>query len=593
MDLGNFYSGNEFSMHKYLGAHYEKGKGTTFRTYAPAANRVTLIGEFSDWREREMNRCENGQFYEVTVPDAAPGQMYKYRIYNGGSFVDHCDPYGYYSELRPNNASIIYDLNDYDFKDEKWIKNRHDTTQEPMNIYEMHFGSWKKKGEEVTDWYTYREMADLIIPYLKEYNYNYLEIMPLNEYPNDLSWGYQPTGYFAPTSRYGTPKDLKYFVDQCHKNNIGVILDFVPVHFAIDGFGLANYDGTPLYNYPNNAVGMSEWGTCNFQHSRGDVCSFLNSSAYYWLDEYHFDGLRLDAVGNLIYWQGDSNRGENRDAMRFIQNFNKGLKDRVPNCLLFAEDSSSYQGVTKPVDQGGLGFDYKWDLGWMNDTLDFFMKTPEERKEYYHKLTFSMMYFYNEHFVLPFSHDEVVHGKKTIVDKMYGEYEDQFAQARALYLYMYAHPGKQLNFMGNEFGQLREWHEFREQDWDMLKYPMHDAFHHLFKDLNKLYLTHDAFSKYDYENKGFEWIDCHQEDKTIYVFKRMSDEETIVCFFNFSNKDQIYTYDPEEPQELTLLLDSNDEKYNGTDEDGELVIDVDGPTEISLPAYTGLYFIAK
>ena len=487
----------------------------------------------------------------------------------------------------------IIDLNDYDFKDEKWIKNRHDTTQEPMNIYEMHFGSWKKKGEEVTDWYTYREMADLIIPYLKEYNYNYLEIMPLNEYPNDLSWGYQPTGYFAPTSRYGTPKDLKYFVDQCHKNNIGVILDFVPVHFAIDGFGLANYDGTPLYNYPNNAVGMSEWGTCNFQHSRGDVCSFLNSSAYYWLDEYHFDGLRLDAVGNLIYWQGDSNRGENRDAMRFIQNFNKGLKDRVPNCLLFAEDSSSYQGVTKPVDQGGLGFDYKWDLGWMNDTLDFFMKTPEERKEYYHKLTFSMMYFYNEHFVLPFSHDEVVHGKKTIVDKMYGEYEDQFAQARALYLYMYAHPGKQLNFMGNEFGQLREWHEFREQDWDMLKYPMHDAFHHLFKDLNKLYLTHDAFSKYDYENKGFEWIDCHQEDKTIYVFKRMSDEETIVCFFNFSNKDQIYTYDPEEPQELTLLLDSNDEKYNGTDEDGELVIDVDGPTEISLPAYTGLYFIAK
>ena len=278
--------------------------------------------------------------------------------------------------------------------------------------------------------------------------------------------------------------------------------------------------------------------------------------------------------------------------MRFIQNFNTGLKQRVPNCLLFAEDSSSFNGVTKPVDQGGLGFDYKWDLGWMNDTLDFFMKTPDERKDCYHKLTFSMMYFYNEHFILPFSHDEVVHGKKTIVDKMYGEYEEQFAQARALYMYMYAHTGKQLNFMGNEFGQLREWHEFREQDWDMLKYPMHDAFHQMMKDLNHLYLTHDAFWKYDYQEKGFEWIDCHQEDKTIYVFKRMSDEETIVCFFNFSNKDQIYTYKGEE-KTLTLLLDSNNEKYNGTDEDVVIEYEVDGETEVSLPAYTAMYFIAK
>lgn len=421
----------------------------------------------------------------------------------------------------------------------------------------------EKPGEKADDWYTYREMADLIIPYLKENHYNFLEIMPLNEYPNDLSWGYQPTGYFAPTSRYGTPDDLRYFVEKCHENNIAVILDFVPVHFAIDGFGLNNYDGTPLYNYPNDAVGKSEWGTCNFQHSRGDVCSFLNSSAYYWLKEYHIDGLRLDAVGNLIYWQGNSGRGENREAIRFVQNFNRGLKQRIPHTLLFAEDSSSYQGVTRPVEQGGLGFDYKWDLGWMNDTLDYFMKTPEERPSFYHKLTFSMMYFYNEHFILPFSHDEVVHGKKTIIDKMYGEYEEKFAQVKALYMYMFAHPGKKLNFMGNEIAMFREWDETKEPDWFLLKYPMHDSFLHFMRELNNIYLTHPSLSQYDFSERGFKWVDCHQEQDCIYVFKRMSDKETIVAFFNFHNVDKTYTYKVDQPETLTLLLNSDNELYSG------------------------------
>ena len=589
MDFNNFYNGQEFETYKYLGAFVHMN-GVTFRTYAPAASHVTVIGEFNDWQETPMNRCGNGQFFEATVSNAKPGQMYKYRIYNNGSFVDHCDPYMYTSEVRPNNASTIFDMNQYTFHDDAWMNQRFSEDM-PINVYEMHFGSWKKPGEEADDWYTYREMADLIIPYLKENHYNFLEIMPLNEYPNDLSWGYQPTGYFAPTSRYGTPDDLRYFVEKCHKNNIAVVLDFVPVHFAIDGFGLN--DGTPLYNYPNDAVGKSEWGTCNFQHSRGDVCSFLNSSAYYWLKEYHIDGLRLDAVGNLIYWQGNSGRGENREAIRFVQNFNKGLKQRVPHTLLFAEDSSSYQGVTRPVEQGGLGFDYKWDLGWMNDTLDYFMKTPEERPSFYHKLTFSMMYFYNEHFILPFSHDEVVHGKKTIIDKMYGEYEEKFAQVKALYMYMFAHPGKKLNFMGNEIAMFREWDETKEPDWFLLKYPMHDSFLHFMRELNNIYLTHPSLSQYDFSERGFKWVDCHQEQDCIYVFKRMSDKETIVAFFNFHNVDKTYTYKVDQPETLTLLLNSDNELYSGKSHNLDKEIHIKNEIEMTLPAYSAQFYIVK
>ena len=348
-----------------------------------------------------------------------------------------------------------------------------------------------------------------------------------------------------------------------------------------------------LFIIPNDAVGKSEWGTCNFQHSRGDVCSFLNSSAYYWLKEYHIDGLRLDAVGNLIYWQGNSGRGENREAIRFVQNFNKGLKQRVPHTLLFAEDSSSYQGVTRPVEQGGLGFDYKWDLGWMNDTLDYFMKTPEERPSFYHKLTFSMMYFYNEHFILPFSHDEVVHGKKTIIDKMYGEYEEKFAQVKALYMYMFAHPGKKLNFMGNEIAMFREWDETKEPDWFLLKYPIHDSFLHFMRELNKIYLTHPSLSQYDFSERGFKWVDCHQEQDCIYVFKRMSDKETIVAFFNFHNVDKTYTYKVDQPETLTLLLNSDNELYSGKSHNLDKEIHIKNEIEMTLPAYSAQFYIVK
>ncbi|MDD6711307.1 MAG: 1,4-alpha-glucan branching protein GlgB [Sharpea porci] len=589
MNLSDFYNGNEFEMYTYLGAHRTHDHHVTFRTYAPNAKHVSLIGSFSDWTEIPMHPIANGQFYEASVP-AAEGDLYKYRIYtNDYDFIDHCDPYAAWAEVRPATASRIF-TSSYTFHDDEWFNLIDDSEHEPMNIYEVNLGSWHLKEDD--EWYSYEELAGMLVKYCKENHYNYLELMPITEFPNDASWGYQPTGYFAPTSRYGTPDQLRYLIDACHQASIGVILDFVPVHFAIDGFALNNYDGTPLYNYPNDAVGKSEWGTCNFQHSRGDVCSFLNSSGYYWLKEFHFDGLRLDAVSNLIFWQGDSNRGVNNNTVNFIKNFNGGLKKRLPHALLFAEDSSSYPGVTKKLEEGGLGFDYKWDLGWMNDTLDYFKKTSDERKENYHKLTFSMYYFYNEHYLLPLSHDEVVHGKKTIIDKMYGEYEDKFKNARAFYMYMFAHPGKKLNFMGNEIAQFREWDEQREQDWDLLKYPIHDAFNHYFKDLSKLYLEHPSLSAHDYDLSGFEWIDCHQEDKAVYVFERCCEDERTIFFFNFSSEEQTYTYTNSQDEHFIPLLDSNAKIYGGENE-AENEFDVNHTKTFTLDPLSAKAYLIK
>lgn len=592
MDFYQFYTGREFEVQEYLGAHVYFG-GTTFRTFAPAARHIAVIGEFNGWTETPMNRIHDGNFWECSIDGAIPGMMYKYRIYKqDGSFIDHADPFAFYGELRPASASIIYDRGINEFHDEKWMKKRKNMLQEPLNIYEVHFGSWKKKTEAEDGWYSYEEMAELLVPYLKENGYNYVELMPIGEYPCDASWGYQATGYFSPTSRYGTPKELCRFVDYCHQNGIGVLLDFVPVHFAVNDYALWNYDGTALFEYPNSAVGVNEWGSCNFMHSRGETCSFLQSAAYYWLKEYHFDGLRMDAVGNLIYWQGDAGRGECKPGITFLQVMNQGLKQRLPEVMLIAEDSSSWIGVTKPVEQGGLGFDYKWDLGWMNDTLAYFSMQPQYRSGNYHKLTFSMQYFYDEQFLLPFSHDEVVHGKATILQKMGTEYERKFPQARALYMYMYAHPGKKLNFMGNEIGQLREWDERREQDWCILDYPVHDAFHRFMKDLNRCYLENPAFSRNDYDRAGFQWIDCHQEEKNVYVFERRCSTQRILAVFNFS--DQVQEYELENGGKLTLLLDSEMECYGGKNPSKKQKSKKAQEERIlELPPFSGRYYLAE
>ena len=593
MDFHGFYTGKIFDAYQYLGAHITDS-GVVFRTFAPGAQKVSLIGECSQWREYEMNRVYDGSFWECYVDGASAGSMYKYRIYEkSGSCVDHCDPYGFGMELRPNSASIVRDLNSYQFHDSAWMLSRSDCKNRPLNIYELHFGSFRKPSERVDDWYTYEEMADILIPYLKQNGYNYLEIMPLNEHPCDESWGYQSTGFFSPTSRYGTADQLKAFVDACHQNSIGVIMDFVPVHFAVDGYALAQFDGTALYEYPHAAVGVSEWGSLNFMHSRGEVRSFLQSAANYWLAEFHVDGLRMDAISRMIYWQGDPGRGVNLDAVKFLQYMNRGLKALHPTAILIAEDSTSYPNVTKSVSENGLGFDYKWDMGWMNDTLDYCRTAPAYRGMNYHKLTFSMMYYYHDQFLLPLSHDEVVHGKATILQKMNGHYEKKFPQARILYMYMYAHPGKKLNFMGNEIGQLREWDEKRQQDWNLLDFPVHREFHRFMMDLNHIYLQHLALSEKDYDPDGFRWLDCHQEERCIYAFERIGSSERIIAVFNFSNCEQIYQLKVRNSQTVQVLLSSNWVIYGGDETScGANLTPKNNILELTMKPYTALYMVA-
>ena len=583
MDFYGFYTGKIFDAYKYLGAHINRGKSgkaeeVVFRTFAPSASRISVIGEFNGWTETPMEKVHDGNFWELISKEAKPGMMYKYRIYDrAGNCIDHCDPYGYGMELRPNTASIIRDLDAYKFHDGKWMKKRSDHSELPLNVYELHFGSFRKPSEEPDAWYDYEEMADILLPYLKENGYNYLEIMPLNEYPCDESWGYQGTGFFSPTSRYGTADQLKYFVDRCHENNIGVILDFVPVHFAVDDYALANYDGTALYEYPHSDVGDSEWGSRNFMHSRGEVRSFLQSAAEYWLNEYHIDGLRMDAISRAIYWQGMPERGVNSNAVEFLRYMNQGLKERHPSVILAAEDSTSFPGVTKPAEEGGLGFDYKWDMGWMNDTLDYFRTAPEYRTRDYHKLTFSMMYYYDERYLLPLSHDEVVHGKATILQKMYGDYGQKFPQARAFYM----------NFMGNEIGHFREWDEKRELDWNLLTFPAHQDFHRFMEDLNHFYLEHPALSELDYDMEGFQWLECHAEEKCVYVFERctkerrnetgksrdqMNRQERIVAAFNFSDEEQEIEIKCEDKKSLKRVFSSEYKEYGGQEEKKEKII---------------------
>ena len=588
MDYYGFYTGTEFEAYRFLGAHCY-GDRTIFRTFAPSAERISVIGEFNGWNETPMHKIGDGNFWECEISGAVSGNMYKYRIYKrGGVVTDHCDPYGYYAELRPGTASKIYHSR-YCFHDEKWLSSRGDFYNKPINIYELHFGSWKtKEAEEITEsWYTYQELADILIPYLKENGYNYVEIMPLNEYPCDESWGYQSTGFFSATARYGEPDGLREFVDKCHNNGIGVLLDFVPVHFAVDGYALWNYDGTSLYEYPHSDVGRSEWGSCNFMHSRGEVRSFLQSSAYFWLNEFHIDGLRMDAVSNLIYWQGDPKRGVNGMTRDFIKNMNAGLKQRLPGIMLIAEDSSTYDGVTRPVFDGGLGFDFKWDLGWMNDTLDYFRLSPEQRKYDYHKLTFSMMYYYNERYILPLSHDEVVHGKATIIQKMNGDYDVKFPQARALYLYMMAHPGKKLNFMGNEIAQFREWDEKRQQDWDILKYPKHDAFRRYMSELWNIYLNTPALYGDDFSQNGFKWLDCHSEELCVYAFARTCGESSVLAVFNFSDREQEYDLNVGSISALNEIICSEDSRFDGCVLHKKQPVIKDGTASFILPAFSG------
>lgn len=558
MDMQAFYTGHAFDAYEFFGAHTYFG-GTHFAVWAPSAQYVQVVGEFGEYA---MHRTCAG-VWEADVNGADAGMAYQYRVTGAnGRSVDHCDPYGFAMKLRPDGRSIIAER-PTGFADEAWMAARSKSYDKPLNIYEVHMGSWQQK--EDGSWYTYAELAELLPAYCQKYGYTHLELMPLAEHPFDGSWGYQTTGFFAPTSRYGTPDELAQFINACHKQGIGVILDFVPVHFAVDEYGLKEFDGTPLYEYPAASVGQSEWGSCNFMHSRGEIRCFIQSCADYWLRVFHADGLRMDAVSRLIYWQGDPSRGVNGSTLEFLKGMNAGLQKRHPTAMLIAEDSTNFPKVTAPVEYGGLGFDYKWDLGWMNDTLDYFKKTPEERKHNLSKLTFSMMYAWNEHYILPFSHDENVHGKATIVQKMYGEYEGKFPQARALYLYMAIHPGKKLDFMGNEFAQLREWDESREQDWSVLKYPNHDSFRAFRKALNEAYLQNDGFWSREYDPAAFRWLDCAHPEKNACAIWRQGSEGGVLAAFNFGDT-ELTDYELTLPQKgkLTLLLDTDWTSFGGS-----------------------------
>ena len=540
MDIHQFFLGNAFDAYTFFGAHVQKDGSVCFRTLAPNAEKVSLIYEGNGWKEIPMEKTHPGGVYTCIVPDAIPGMMYKYRIYSEHfadvEFIDHCDPYGFGMELRPGTASIIRDTDSYHFQDSEWLSQRGGHLEKPVNIYEVHLGSWKTNPNDPNGWYRYEELAPLLIAYAKKNGYNYIECMPLSEHPADCSWGYQNTGFYSPTARYGDMDGLKKFVDLCHRSGIGVIMDFVPVHFAVDGYGLARYDGTALYEYPDdNSDNYSEWGSCNFIHARGEVCSFLQSCANYWISEFHFDGIRMDAVSRLIYWGGNPGRGENEASLNFLKRMNQGLHQLHPDAMLIAEDSTDFDGVTRPVEFGGLGFDYKWDMGWMNDTLNYFRSNPFFRGSGYHQITFSMMYYYKEQYLLPFSHDETVHGKATIVQKMFGEYEQKFPQARALYLYMYTHPGKKLNFMGNEMAHFREWDEKRPLDWDLLKYPFHDSFQKFFAAVSRLYATEPALYDGEYNPDCFEWVACESRAEGVYAWLRKGAGQNLLCVMNTQN----------------------------------------------------------
>lgn len=567
MNIQDFYIGKSFDAYEFFGAH-KIGNKILFRVYAPNAAKVSLVGEFNDWQEEEMEQQYQSGIYSITSENARVGMMYKYCIHTrDGQVVYHCDPYGFDMELRPNSASYIVDLEEYKFSDDEWMNKRDKCYNKPLNIYEIHMGSWMKKNDETYNngWYRYNEIADTLINYVKENGFTHIEIMPLCEHPVDCSWGYQNTGFFSPTSRYGTNKELKELIDKCHKANVGVILDFVPIHFAVDDYGLAKFDGTELYEYPHKDVGASEWGTCNFIHSRGEVCSFLQSAANYWLKEYHFDGLRMDAISRAIYWQGNPARGVNSCAINFIRNMNVGLHKLHPTAMIIAEDSTAYPKVTAPVEYNGLGFDYKWDLGWMNDTLEYFKISPKERPNHYYKLTFSMEYFYNELFLLPFSHDEVVHGKATIIQKMWGDYEDKFKQCRALYMYMYTHPGKKLNFMGNEIAQFREWDEKREQDWQLIKMPLHYAFNKYIKRLNEVYDNYEALYKNEYDSSYFKWLEVNAPEKSVYIYERGRSDHRIIVALNFSDNEYApFTFKVEEELRLREIVNSDSDIYGGS-----------------------------
>ncbi len=552
-DIFLFHQGTNYHSQQLLGCHTIEWQGTQgyrFVVWAPNAKKIHIVGDFNQWigNLHPLRRITNEGLWIGFYTDILENIPYKYEIVlENGQVLLKADPYALQSELRPETASLTPILSEYTWSDLNWQeeKKTFDVYTSPVSIYEVHVGSWKTN--EDGGFYSYRELADRLIPYVKSLNYTHIELLPLAEHPLDLSWGYQITGYFSVTSRYGPRDDFKYFVDQCHQHNIGVIMDWVPGHFCKDAFALRQFDGEPLYEYADPRKAEKKlWGTLTFDFGRPEVQSFLISNALFWLEEYHIDGIRVDAVASMLYLNFDKTEAEdkiynsfggeeNLEAYAFIRKLNEVIFSYEPGVMMMAEDSSDLPLVTAPTHLGGLGFNFKWNMGWMNDMLTYMEADPFYRKWHHNLLTFSFMYTHKENFLLPLSHDEVVHGKKSLLDKMPGDQWQQFANLRLLYGYMMAHPGKKLLFMGGELAQYAEWKDQEQLDWHLLDYPLHKAMFTYVKALNHFYLEYPELYELDHDTKGFEWIDPHNIDQSVIAFRRRStglgDELIIVCNF--------------------------------------------------------------
>ncbi|MBQ3134781.1 MAG: 1,4-alpha-glucan branching protein GlgB [Oscillospiraceae bacterium] len=543
-DLTTFFHGHSTTAWRYLGAHPADG-GFLFRVWAPNAHRVSVFGPFNGWdpNAAPLTRADNG-IWEGFVPNLTCGEQYQYAVWDSPDhYVGKADPYALQSK---HTASVTCDLSGYTWGDKKWFTYRrtHPCYNGPLNIYEVHLGSWRRTGEG--NWLSYRDVADLLVPYVKEMGYTHVEFMPITEHPLDMSWGYQCTGYFSPTARFGSPHDLMYLVDRLHQAGVGVILDWVPAHFPRDAFGLYHFDGTPTYEYADPRKGeQPEWGTNCFDWGRNEVRSFLFSSALFWLEQYHFDGLRVDAVSSMLYLdygRGPENRTtngygghENLEAISFFQDLNTLVFSAHPDVLMIAEESTAWPKVTAPVSDGGLGFNFKWNMGWMNDACHYLKMDPIYRQYHHSDLTFSLMYAFSENYILPISHDEVVHMKGSLIGKMPGDDPMKFAGVRTFYTYMLTHPGKKLMIMGSELGQFNEWHYEYSLDWHLLDYEPHQKIHEFFKSANQLYLEQPALWQRDRDWGGFEWLDADDTNgNTVSFLRRDKAGKSLVIVCNFS-----------------------------------------------------------
>ncbi|EOU1120879.1 1,4-alpha-glucan branching protein GlgB [Clostridium perfringens] len=550
-----FLEGKEHSAYKFMGAHFiteNRKRGVRFTTWAPRASKIYVIGDFNNWELKEeysMKKINERGIWSLFLPKLEEGIKYKFAVVNecGNNTVYKADPYAFKSELRPNTASVLTKIKSFRWRDKRWLNKREKEglDNKPMNIYELHLGSWKRKDGEFM---TYEEISEVLVEYIKEMGYTHVEFMPINEHPLDASWGYQGVGYYSVTSRYGDLNGLKALINKLHKNNIGVLLDWVPSHFCKDEHGLFMFDGSPTYEYEAWWKANNEgWGTCNFDLGRPEVKSFLFSNAMYWINEFHIDGLRVDAVSNMLYLDYGREYGEwepniyggngNLEAIAFLKELNTIIKKEGKGAITVAEESTSWEGITKPVEEDGLGFDYKWNMGWMNDTLSYIELDPIYRKYHHNKMNFSMMYNYSEKFILPISHDEVVHGKKSLINKMWGDDWKKYAGLRLYASFMMGHPGKKLMFMGCEFGQFVEWREWEELQWNVIEeFDIHRKTKEYFKALNHFYLENNSLWSLDYEEEGFKWIDADNSEESVLSFIRIgkNKKEKLIFICNFT-----------------------------------------------------------